>query len=158
MDSFGKIVEILLTIILLFIAPLFIVAGIKDISTQTYINTQTTLFVDTVRNQGFIDRSLYDSYLKSLNISGNVYEIKMTHSCQMFDKNYNKYYMDYLNEDIFKGIEAGGYLMNNGDMFSVKVISKGKSLFEKMSGIFLGMNDIESVILCYGGIIRDEAY
>lgn len=158
MDAFGKIVEIIITVILLFVAPLYIVAGMKDISNQIYLNTQTTMFVDTVRNQGYIDSSLYESYCNMLESTGNIYDIEMIHYCQMYDDNYNKYYYEYYNDSIIPALNDGEYLMNSGDLFSVKIVMKNQSMFDKLASIIIGADGREDSILSYGGIIRDEAY
>ena len=158
MDALGKIVEILITVILLFIAPLYIIAGMKDISNQVYLNTQMTLFVDTVRNQGYIDESLYESFVNSLESTGNVYDIKMIHYCQMYDEEYNNYYMESYNDLIVPKIYEDGYMMSMGDLFSVEIIMKNQTLFDKLIGIFIGGDGKEDSIQSYGGVIRDEAY
>ena len=158
MDAFGKIVEIIITVILLFVAPLYIVAGMKDISNQIYLNTQTTIFVDTVRNQGYVDSSLYESYCNMLESTGNIYDIEMIHYCQMYDEEYNKYYYSYYNDNIIPMIYDSGYLMNSGDLFSVRIVMKNQSLFDKLTSTIIGADGKEDSILCYGGIIRDEAY
>ncbi len=158
MDAFGKIVEIIITVILLFIAPLYIVMGMKDISNQIYLSTQTSLFVDTVRNQGYIDESLYESYINSLESTGNVYDIQMIHHCQMFDENHDKYYLENYNDVIVPEIYKSGYDMYAGDLFSVRIVMKNQSIFDKMTYILIEGDGKEDSILCYGGIIRDEAY
>lgn len=158
MDAFGKIVEILVSVILLFIAPLFIVAGMKDISNQIYVNTQTTLFVDTIRNRGYVDKELYESYINMLGTTGNIYDIKLVHSGQMYDDNYEKYYLEYYNDEILSGIENENYKMCIGDLFSVEIKQENKSLFDKMMGIILGNSNEEKSVLSYGGIVRDETY
>lgn len=157
MDSFGRIMEIIITVVLLFIVPLYIIAGIREISNQIYINTQTTLFTDTVRNCGYIDEDMYNSYVNALGVTDNVYDVKMIHSCQMYDSNYDRYYMEYHNEEILNGVISGGYYMNQGDLFNVNVVSKGGSLFNKMTSLIMEAQN-DSVLVCYGGIIRDEAY
>lgn len=158
MDAFGKIVEIIISVILLFIAPVFIVAGIKDISNQIYVNTQTVLFVDTIRNQGYMDKELYESYLNGLSATGNVYDINMIHSGQMYGDDYEKYYIDFFSDEILTHIKTDKYKMCMGDLFLVELKQKNDSLFDKMFSIVIRDSSEENSVLSYGGIVRDETY
>ena len=79
MDYFGRVMEILVTVILLFIVPLNYMSARNELLCQNYVTTETTYFVDSVRNVGFINRQMYETFVKKLAITNIPYEVSMTH-------------------------------------------------------------------------------
>ncbi len=59
MDSFGKIIEILVTGVLLFLFPIYYLSLQQDAVCQSQVRTTTSYFVDSVRNQGYMTRNMY---------------------------------------------------------------------------------------------------
>lgn len=165
MNSFGKIVEIILLAIMLFIVPVQYNALKQDNIVQTMLMTQTSLFTDTIRNKGYIDRELYEEFLGRISKTDNVYDVEITHYKKIYnyDEDTRIYVMNYeccTNEVIAEEIysDEGKYRMEAGDFICVSVKSKGKTFGEKIQGI-LTDSDINSAIdVVYGGVIRDEAY
>ena len=79
MDSFGKIVEILVTTVLLFFIPVYYISLRQDAVCQSQVRTETAYFVDSVRNQGYLTRNMYELFLKELDRTGQVYDVKLTY-------------------------------------------------------------------------------
>lgn len=170
MDSFGRIVEIIVTAVLLFIVPLNYSAAKQDMIIQTMVGAETAYFADSVRNVGFISRAMYETYLRKLDTTGHVYEIEIIHyrktAGQLISENgpggYDYYYYGIYTEDILKEMyqesEDESYYLKQGDYISVKIKNKDKTLFTRLAeGILnrsLAVPQIEAV---YGGAVKDEA-
>ena len=60
-DSFSKVVAILLSVVLMFIVPIFYMREEADRLKQTRIIEEITFFVDGVRNTGILSREDYSS-------------------------------------------------------------------------------------------------
>lgn len=139
-NAFGRVVSVIVLVIAVFIVPLNINYAKADYIRTIAITTKTTELVDVVRNIGYIDRSVYDNYKKSLSQLDVVYEIDMEH----------KKYAEYDNEDVWityftADIESeiyssGAYDFAVGDYFKIIV-------YDCNSG---------EVLAYYGGTVRNE--
>lgn len=171
MDSFGRILEILITVVLLFLVPLNYMATKQDMICQTYINTETSYLVDSVRNLGYLSESMYQTFLKRIHATNHVYEISFTHYKQVTDLIYeegkeeteaeyaNNYYGIYT-EEISGMMETDKiYKMKQGDYFVLKIQNVDKTLSVKLKELFLNRKiEGAQILVVYGGAIRDEAY
>ncbi|ROR28189.1 hypothetical protein EDD66_105128 [Mobilisporobacter senegalensis] len=166
MESFGRVLEILITIILIFLIPIQYFAIKQDMISQTYVMTQTSYFVDSVRNLGYINKEMYESYLRKLYGTNNIYEIKMTHYQFVYEAeetDYRKHYYCFYEGDILEQVynEAGEerYDFHQGDYLMLKVQNKSKTLgtfiVEQLIGTTPSLDQIQVV---YGGAIRDEGF
>ena len=79
MDSFGKIIEILVTTALLFLLPIYYLSLQQDAVCQSQVRTTTSYFVDSVRNQGYMTRNMYELFLQELDSTGQVYRVELTY-------------------------------------------------------------------------------
>lgn len=79
MDSLGRIFEVMVTIVLLFFVPLSYTGAKQDMICQTYVTTETTYFVEAIRNAGCITRTTYETFQKKLAETGYVYDIDIIH-------------------------------------------------------------------------------
>ncbi len=155
MDSFGRIAEILVTIVLLFVVPVIIYAGISESNRNMYITTQTRMFADKVRNQGYISSGMYEEYIGSLS-EDTVYDIKLIHSVRAYDEEGNCFYIDHYNSDILQNIYEEDYHMYAGDYFMVEIREASGGLFSRLLQRLLPAGDIKQTPIRYGGIVRDE--
>ena len=163
MNSFGKIIEILILVILLFIVPMKNSIEKKDDIIQTTVTTYTAYFTDAVRNKGYIDRDMYEEFIKWLESSGYLYQINMTHykkiyymneSGQGFDMDYEYVSSEFIIEELYKEDER--YDFSKGDFIVVNISSKNRTTSQKISKKLLGVDVDGGVYVNYGGVIRDE--
>ena len=78
-DPFGKIVDILIAVILLFIFPLLYFGQRTDSITQQVVTSKTAEFVDTIRTQGYLSKNMYKTFLEQLGTTNNIYDIQLEH-------------------------------------------------------------------------------
>lgn len=180
MESFGRIVEIIVTVILLFLVPIQYTAAKQDMVCQTYVSSETAYLVDSVRNLGYLSKNMYETFLKKLRESNHIYKIELTHYQKRSDiqnsqeaalaleedlnhsvNYYGIYTEDILNElyQASQGGQSGSYYFRQGDYFSVKVMNLDKTLWAKIKEMLYGRSFHDNEIMAvYGGGIRDEAY
>lgn len=166
MDSFGRILEIIITVVLIFLIPIQYFAIKQDMISQTYVTTQTSYLVDSVRNLGYLNKETYDTYLRKLQATNNVYEIKMTHYQFVYEaeeEDYAKhYYCTYENDildQIYDENSIERYDFHQGDYLMLKVKNKNKTYGTFMVHHLMGVNlSQEQIQVVYGGVIRDEGY
>ena len=72
-----SIIAILVSTIIMFIAPLILIADRSDDISQLLAQTATAEFVNEVVTSGKITTDNYQSFVTSLQSSGNTYEIDM---------------------------------------------------------------------------------
>lgn len=157
-DSFGKIAEILVTVILLFLIPVYYLSLRQDSICQSQIRTQTAYFVDSVRNQGYLTRNMYDLFLKELNNTGQVYQVLLTYYKKIetlnekgeYETHYECSYTDELLSKEQVEFQKGGF-------FKVEVENISKPLSAKITDMVLAVDiSKKQIYTVYGGAIRDE--
>ena len=167
MDYLGRMAEILVTIVLLFFVPLTYVAVRNDFLCQTYVTTETTYFVNSIRNIGFINKQMYEEFVKKLTITGIPYEISMTHYKNKIKEQvivegeeitYLPFYEGVFHEDVLHNLlKEEIYFFQKGDFFSVLIKKKGITWSDRIENFLIGRNQQqEEVQVIYGGAIRDE--
>lgn len=169
MDYLGRMAEIFVTIVLLFFVPLSYIAVRNDFLCQTYVTTETTYFVNSVRNIGFVNKQMYEEFLKKLAVTGIPYEVNMTHYKNKLKEQkivedegeeivYLPYYEGVFHEDMLNHLlEAETYIFQKGDFFSVLIKKKGTTWSDRIKSFLTGRNQQqEEVQVIYGGAIRDE--
>lgn len=77
MDSVGRIIIIMLSVILIIIVPLKYIAQTQGETADSLVSTLTTEFTDTARYQGYITTDMYHKYLESINQTGELYDVQM---------------------------------------------------------------------------------
>lgn len=92
-DTLQRVFSILISVLILFILPLYITfEKIDDISYSLALKI-TSNFVDNVTAKGYISEEMYNDFVSELAVTGNVYDIKMEH----VSKKYNPVYYIYDN-------------------------------------------------------------
>lgn len=162
MKVFGTTCEILLTIILLFLVPVFYFSCQQELLLQNYVQYQVIYFTDSVRNVGYMNWSMYDSMRKNLDRTNHIYEIELS----VYEKyrnsgSENSYILGTYTEDIMDTIynRREKYIMHQGDFISISVKRKDLTMIERVIGM-LGVreNYNYSIPIQYGGMIRDECF
>lgn len=169
MNSFSKIIAFLLAVIIMFIGPLLYMAQKQDAISQNYISKETSQFVDSIKNTGFISREMYQAFITKIDLTNNLYNIEIVHSHKIveplydentgiFLKNYRIYYRNTYQDEILDTFDQGKeYYFDRGDYISATVVNRTKTLAVKLMEL-LYRTDIpdEQILVSYGGMIRDE--
>jgi hypothetical protein len=169
MNSFSKIISILIAVVLMFVAPLLYLSQKQDAINQTVIEKETTEFINTIRNNGYVTREMYRRYIEKIDKTGNLYNIEICHAHKKTVPNYDEstntvldgYYSYNLNtyqDEIFESFDKDeDYLFNQGDFISVTVTNRNKTMATRiMEAIYSRALQTEQIIFTYGGMIRDE--
>lgn len=169
MDSFGKIIAIFLATILMFISPLLYMAQKQDAISQIYVSSETTKFIDSIKNSGYISRNMFDDYVHKIDKTGNLYHIEITHShkkvapivdvdTNVVLEDFSSYYYNTYEDEIFEQFDQGkDYYFNRGDLISIVVSNKNKTTAVSILESFLGRDIADTqIVVTYGGMIRDE--
>lgn len=171
-NALGKIVVILFSVLLFFILPILYLSQKQDVINQNYVMTETVKFVDSIKNQGYLTKNMYDSYIKKIDETNNVYTVEIEHSHKTISPLYDEdskqflddistnYYSTY-EEDILKELYEGSgtYTFSQGDYISVKVYNKNKTFSAKLQqSLYHSEMPGIQILITYGGIIRDEDY
>lgn len=169
MNAFSKIIAIILAVIILFLGPLLYMAQKQDTISQVYVSNETTKFVDSIKNTGFITRTMYMDYIKKIDQTHNLYKVEIAHSHKVVEPLYDEstgtflndfdiYYTNTYQDEILGTFDQGeDYHFTQGDYISVKVVNRTKTLATKLMELFYRA-DIpdEQILVTYGGMIRDE--
>lgn len=169
MNSFSKIISILIAVVLMFVAPLLYYSQKQDAITQAVIEKETTEFINTIRNNGYVTRDMYKRFIEKIDKTGNLYNIEICHAHRKTVPNYDEstntvldgYYSYNLNtyqDEIFESFDKDeDYLFNQGDFISVTVTNRNKTMATRiMEAIYSRALQTEQIIFTYGGMIRDE--
>jgi hypothetical protein len=167
--------ELLVTVVLLFLVPLNYMAIKQDMICQTYITTEVSYLVDSVRNLGYVTDQMYTTFLRKLEATNQVYDVELIHYKRVIDPiieedavvwNECNYYCTYT-EDILNQLymennmddSVNCYRLNQGDYFTMKVSNKNKTFAVRLQEFFLNRSiSAKQIMVVYGGAIRDEAY
>lgn len=84
-NSFQRVVAFLLSILLFFIFPIYVTYEKKDDLSHAMASKITHLFVDNVRNKGYVSPTMYDEFNEFLRMTGNVYDVEMEHYKKRYD-------------------------------------------------------------------------
>ena len=76
-SPFGKVVAIILTAVLIFLFPLPYVAKAVRETVDDLVNVYVAEFSDTARQQGVITKEMYENLTRSLNRTGELYDINL---------------------------------------------------------------------------------
>jgi hypothetical protein len=169
LNSFSKIIAFLLAAIIMFIGPLLYMAQKQDAITLAYVSNETGKFVDSIKNTGFLSRSVYMDYIRKIDITNHLYDIEITHSHKivepvydeatgMFLNDFDTYYINTYEDEIFEAFDrAEDYYFSHGDFVSVTVVNRTKTMATKLMELIYRYDvPDEQILVTYGGMIRDE--
>ena len=162
MKSFGFVFEILLTVILLFLVPIFSFQYQEELLLEGEVEYQTIYFTDSIRNVGFVSKNMYEQFLESLRRTSHVYQVEIS----VYEKYVNSdapygywlgTYTDRMLEDMYGPKER--FLMHQGNFITVSVYRKDENAWEKFLNM-IGVQNIRNgrIPFRYGGMIRDECF
>ena len=78
-DSLSIIFAIIVALIIMFIVPLMDTWELHDNLSYVITYAAVTDFVDTARNTGKITMNNYQTFLSTLNATGNTFDVSMEH-------------------------------------------------------------------------------
>ena len=84
-NHFQRVVAFLLSVLLFFIFPIYVTYEKKDDLSHAMASKITHLFVDNVRNKGYVSPKMFDEFNKLLTMTGNQYDIEMEHYKKRYD-------------------------------------------------------------------------
>ena len=161
-DTFGKIVSMWIGCILLFLLPVSFYAGEQERMEKLFLLTETTYFVDSVRNTGRLTDTMMEEFERKLSGLSALYQVEMEHTCNVYamskEDEYSLeqdcYYTKQIKEELQ---QKGEYFFCQGDFFKVSVLEVKKGIGKTMQSLFLGKEGIEEGMAAYyGGMIRCE--
>ncbi len=140
-DNLQRVFSILISILILFILPLYIAFEKMDDISYSLALKITSNFVDNVTAKGYLTKEMYNDYISRLSVTGNVYDVKMEHVA----KKYEPALFVYNNENrvisILDYSLYAGQWTNSED--SLKISSRNVSYSYKKSDIKLSYNTSE---------------
>lgn len=162
MNAFGKMVEIIITAVLLFLVPLYFMTCKMECIRQCYVQNEVIYFVDCIRNTGFFTEQMYETFEQKLGITREHYEIEL----MIYEKKKgsgveNTFYMLRDNEELMEELRLGKkkVLLRQGDFVSIKVTSKASGIMETLVRAFTKRNmELSGTYVVYGGAVRDDIF
>ncbi len=178
-SSIWKILSFILILYLLFVFPLLhALERQEDIAYQLAYN-EVNIFVDSVRDRGFLSPEMMDGFLSRLHFTGLSYAVELTHEHKQYVPNYsdpadlNTFLGTYtaLTEDFYDAEimdvlypenpltpkEQRTYTFNQGDLFSVHVENTSSSLATALKRVlFLQGKEGTKTIITLGGMVQNE--
>lgn len=169
MNAFSKIIAIIITVILLFLTPMLYMAQKQDIISQSYVSSEATKFIDSIKNSGYISIEMYMDFVKKIDATNNLYNIEIVHSHKvvepLYDENsstfledYDTYYYNTYQDEILEVFDQRkDYEFFQGDYISIIIKNRTKTIATRLMELFYS-SDIpdEQILITYGGMIRDE--
>lgn len=177
-ETFGKIISLIIAVVLLFVFPVLNMFENQDDTTKVLVLTETTKFVDSVRNLGYITPNMYLEFTKKLSATNNIYSIEMEHYHTTYDPiyddpmvastfkddfnvNYRATYTKGIMSTLFPDTPSSEtiYKLSKGDYFALRVVNKNKTVATKIQEMVFNANlGTAKIIVRYGGMVKDENY
>ncbi|MCR5792020.1 MAG: hypothetical protein K6G65_02515 [Lachnospiraceae bacterium] len=167
MNSFSRIVEIIVTVILLFIVPVYLMGEQAGWTEQIHTMEQLSFVVNTVSNKGVMSSQMYHQLQNNLNRNGSYYrlEVEVYHlntQVDYYGDSYNSTsdHWEYVNtKQIEESIEQQkGYSFYKGDYVRLTAIKQNTGLSQRIQRLLFGRELLQNAKVTYGGTIRNEAF
>ena len=93
-DNIQTIIVVIISAFLLFIFPVYVAYEKKDDISYALAMRYTQDLVDEVRSKGYLTKNMYEDYRAKLKVTGNTYDIQMTHEYNRYDPITNYYKLE----------------------------------------------------------------
>lgn len=172
-NTIGKVFVILLAALLLFIYPLLNMFEQQEKTSRLFVFTETTAFVDAVRNIGYLSPQMYEEFMEKLSATNNLYDIFIEHRHRRYDPiygdpmnpatfeedfaiNYEAYYTQEVMSVLFPESGNGAsYEFSSEDYFLVRVSNKNKTLGTRVKQMLMSAElPNQTIFVQYGGMIK----
>lgn len=175
-DNISMIFATIIGVLLIVILPLISVLDRQDSMSYNVVLTETTKFVDNIRNNGFIDKKSYDNYISALASTSNTYKIDMEiyrrRLIRDIDSNEDTYIeevelfntkdvLDVIQKDLPVDEAANSneknnvYLLNQNDEVYFKVYNTNITSGSIIYRAFAGTSTDKFIDISYGGIVNN---
>lgn len=159
-EALDKVVGFFLAAVLMFAIPFYYFEERREGMEQGYLLTETTEFVDTVRNTGSLEEEVYQRYLKKISAATGLYEINMQYTAKKIEFTDGRVHLleedSYETELLGKMESEGRILFQKGDFFRVELVKKTTSPgFLLLQWLVPELNG-EEIAVYYGGCIRND--
>ncbi|RUT39529.1 hypothetical protein EJP82_25965 [Paenibacillus anaericanus] len=178
-DALKATFVILLLTIAFVVYPTLRTAEKHEETTRNIARNAVVTFVDTTRGKGYVDVRDYNQLLRSLDASGGVFEVTLERYQKLiqptytnpedyttfqhtFTVRYDGYFTSEILQVLFPSTNSPDddpvrrYNMHAGDLFNVRIESKGTTLAGRMRSLLFHGTNIP-IIERYGGMVRSEA-
>lgn len=169
-NSISKVVSIIIAVILMVMIT-YNMFWIIDRMVYNQVNVINNRFQKEVRTRGYIDRGMYDSFIKELTNTGRIYDVEMLHRSIKYyplsedlkeytvEKPYSIEYFKHNEYEILNEIynKDKRYLMRIGDDFTVTVRDQGTRGSKVLWNVIGGTKENNTLIFStYGGMVENE--
>lgn len=124
-DNIQTIITIIISAFILFIFPVYMAYEKKDDISYALAMRYTQEFVDEVRSKGYITKTMYEDYKGKLKVTGNSYDITLTHEYNRYDPIVNYYTLED-NKYVFLRSVTSEQHQETEQVFKVAGISNNK--------------------------------
>lgn len=173
MNSLSALFASIVAVIIFTMVPAYRTYWIIDQQVFKYVNMQTQEFANNIRHKGYIDQEMYETFIKQLSNTGNVYDIEIIHTkkdyhpLQPTDPGYSPDHTFVVVEESFPietiidGINSSPnhqYRMSQGDNISVEVVNKSKTGTMVFLQALGGKAENTLIFSKAGGMVTNEDY
>ncbi len=177
-DNISVLLATILAVIIIVLFPIYNIAMRNDSVANNIVIEATTNFVDEVRNNGYVSKKLYESYLAELDRTGNTYEVELEAykpilieegilegDSKVYDERYKIDYTDAILEKVYSNeiiantesiINTNFYELDEGYKFYVRVKNTNITQAQVLMTWLLGGNTEERIVVNYGGIVYEN--
>lgn len=176
-DNISIIFTAIIGTFLIVLLPLYSILDRQDSMSYNVVLTETTNFVDNIRNNGFIDKESYYDYISALASTSNTYKVTMEAYRKTLiretDENGNIIPYSWVEEielyntkDILEVLEGDNtsnlqsnkannvYLFNQNDEIYVKVHNTNITAGSVIYNVVAGATNNEVINVSYGGVVN----
>lgn len=176
-NNISIIFSVIIGTLLLVLLPLYSLMDRQDSMAYNVVLTETTKFVDNIRNNGFIDQKSYEDYLLAINSTSNTYKVtieayrkKLIHDVNGNGSINNDTFVEdielYNTQDILDAINSnsandksniknGVFLLEEQDEVYVRVYNTNRTVGSTIYNLIAGVTDSKVIDISYGGAVND---
>lgn len=160
--SFENTIDIIIAVLYLFIFPIALINQHKDIVINTVVEKNISSFVDTVAQNGFISKNMYDELNESVSSLLPDYKIELDHEKVLYYPHQQletrrpedvtsglstkpSVYTNSYTEEIIKMLyeKEQIYYLNKGDFFRVSLMENDKQLLVRKGQTVRSSKDVK---------------
>lgn len=180
-SSIWKILAFILALYLLFVFPLIHALDRQEDITYQLAYNEVNLFVDSVRDRGFISPEMMTGFFSRLQMTGLSYDVQMEHLHKKYIPLYTDptdpttftgeyaiisegFYSSEINQVLYPSDltipeEQRVYKLSQGDTLSVHIVNNTPSLSSALKRfLFLQSGELSKTVVHIGGMVQNEAY
>jgi len=177
-DNISIIFAAIIGTFLIVLLPLYSILDRQDSMSYNVVLTETTNFVDKIRNNGFVDKQSYYNYISALASTSNIYKVTieayrktLIHDTDEFGNIIKDSYVEeielYNTQDILSVLEGETdvdtsnsnnknniYLFDESDEIYVKVYNTNITAGSIIYNVIAGTSNTQIINVSYGGTVN----